>query len=152
MFQFKDYADPIGQVHVVDSVEVMLADLERYWDESRAGRSFWKSGVSMSKVTSFLMYSLDGLVNAVNEAVITGPDKKATVLNALDRLYEYTVREALPFWLRPVASPIKSYVIHVLVSNAIDWMVLKYKQGSWSSVSKEPVEAPKTARRSRRKK
>jgi hypothetical protein len=133
MFYFKDSADPVGQVQVVGSVERMLVELKRFWDEQKSSRSFWKGGVSISKVTSFLMYALDGLVNAVNEAVITGPDKKATVLDALERLYEYTVREALPFWLRPVASPIKSYVINVLVSNAIDWMVLKYKEGSWSS-------------------
>lgn len=151
MFYFKDSADPVGQVHVVDSVEVMLEDLKKHWDDSRSGRSFWRSGVSLSKVTSFLMYALDGLVNAVNEAVITGPDKKATVLDALDRLYEYTVREALPFWLRPVASPIKSYVIYVLVSNAIDWMVFKYRQGSWSAAPKNPVEEPKAARKQRGK-
>jgi hypothetical protein len=158
MFYFKDSADPVGQIHLVESVESMLVELKRFWDEQRSSRSFWKGGVSLSKVTNFLMYALDGLVNAVNEAVITGPDKKATVLDALDRLYEYTVREALPFWLRPVASPIKSYVIHVLVSNAIDWMVLKYKQGSWSSpkvpaeVEKEPAadEPRVSARKPRR--
>jgi len=133
MFYFKDYADPIGEVQVVGSVEEMLVELKRYWDSKKSDRSFWGSSVSVSKVTSFLLYALDGFVNAVNEAVITGPDKKATVLDALDRLYEYTVREALPFWLRPVASPIKSYVIYVLVSNAIDWMVVKYRDGSWSS-------------------
>lgn len=146
MFYFKDSADPVGRVHSVDSVETMLDQLKALWDEQRLKRSFWGSGVSMSKVTSFLMYSLDGLVNAVNEAIITGPDKKATVLNALERLYDYTVREALPFWLRPVATPIKSYVIHVLVSNAIDWVVLKYKEGSWASKQEE-----KTARRRSRR-
>jgi hypothetical protein len=135
MFYFKDYADPIGQVRVVGSVEEMLVELKAHWDAKKSSRSFWGSGVSVSKVTSFLLYALDGFVNAVNEAVIPGPDKKATVLDALDRLYEYTVREALPIWLRPVASPIKSYVIHVLVSNAIDWMVMKYKEGSWSSAA-----------------
>jgi flagellin-specific chaperone FliS len=153
MFYFKDSADPVGQVQIVDSVERMLVELKTFWDEQKASRSFWKTGVSLSKVTNFLMYALDGLVNAVNEAVITGPDKKATVLDALDRLYEYTVREALPFWLRPVASPIKSYVIHVLVSNAIDWMVLKYREGSWSSsgVPAEAKEEPKASARKPRR-
>jgi hypothetical protein len=142
MFYFKDYSDPIGTAQRLDSVESMLEALKRAWDETRTKKSLLSSRVSFTKVTSFLLYSLDGLVNAVNEAVLTGPDKKATVLDAIDRLYDYTVREALPIWLVPVAMPIKSYVIHVLVSNAIDWIVAKYKEGSWGK-----KEAPASARR-----
>lgn len=148
MFYFKDHADPVGEVRPLESVEQMLESLKRVWDERSSGRHFWKSSVSLTKVTGFLLYALDGLVNAVNESLITGPDKKATVLDAIDRLYDYTVREALPIWLRPIAGPIKSYIIHVLVSSAIDWMVAKYKSGSWSV-----KESPKGVRRgSRRRK
>jgi len=131
MFYFKDYTDPVGTAQRLDSVESMIEALKRAWDEKRTEKSFLSAKVSFTKVTSFLLYSLDGLVGAANEAVLTGPDKKATVLDAIDRLYDYTVREALPIWLIPVAMPIKSYVIHVLVSNAIDWIVAKYKEGSW---------------------
>ena len=132
MFYFRDHADPVGKAHKVEAVEAMLEGLKTAWDAQKSSRSFWGGGVSLSKVTNFLLYSLDGVVNAVNEAVITGPDKKATVLAALERLYDYTVREALPIWMRPLAGPIKAYIIHVLVSNAIDWIVAKYKSGSWS--------------------
>lgn len=146
MFYFRDHADPVGDAHKVEAVEAMLEGLKKAWDEQNSKRSFWGGGVSLSKVTSFLLYSLDGVVNAVNEAVLTGPDKKATVLAALERLYDYTVREALPIWMRPLAGPIKAYIIHVLVSNAIDWMVAKYKSGSWHK-----KEEPKTAKRGARR-
>lgn len=147
MFYFKDYSDPIGTPHRLDSVESMLENLKKTWDGQEAKKSFLSARVSFTKVTSFLMYALDGLVNAANEAVLIGPDKKATVLDAIDRLYDYTVREALPIWLVPVALPIKSYVIHVLVSNAIDWIVMKYKNGSWSNKKEAPVGARRKARR-----
>lgn len=147
MFYFKDHADPVGVSHKVESVESMLEGLKRAWDAGESKRSFWKGGASLSKVTGFLLYALDGLVNAVSECVLTGPDKKATVLDAIDRLYDYTVREALPIWLRPFAGPIKAYIIHVLVSSAIDWVVAKYRSGSWSA-----KESPKAARRSPRRK
>lgn len=139
MFYFKDSVDPVGQVQRLDSVEKLIEDLKKVWDEGRSKSSFWKSGPNLTKVTNFLLYALDGLISVVNETLIPGPDKKATVLDAIDRLYDYTVREALPIWLRPIAGPIKAYVIHVLISNAIDWMVMKYKSGSWSK-----KEAPKT--------
>lgn len=147
MFYFKDHADPVGEAHRIDSVELMLEELKRAWDEQNAKRSFWGGGVSLNKVTSFLLYSLDGVVNAVNEAVIPGPDKKATVLAAIERLYDYTVREALPIWMRPLAGPIKSYIIHVLISSAIDWMVAKYKSGSWSKRKEETKSVRKASRR-----
>lgn len=146
MFLFKDHADPVGVPHEIESVERMLEDLKRVWDGQKSKRSFWGVGSGMGKVTNFLLYSLDGLVTVVNEAVIPGPDKKATVLYALERLYDYTVREVMPIWLRPIASPIKSYIIHVLVSSAIDWMVMKYKEGSWSKKKDE-----KAARRGSRR-
>lgn len=147
MFYFKDYADPVGVAHEVESVERMLEALKRAWDEQSKRKSFWGRSVDLSRVTSFLLYSLDGVVNAVNEAVLTGPDKKATVLAALERLYDYTVREALPIWLRPFAGLIKSYVINVLISNAIDWVVAKYRSGSWV-----PKEESKGARKKRGRK
>jgi hypothetical protein len=146
MFYFREYADPVGEAHEVEAVELMLEGLKKAWDEQKSKRSFWGGRVNFSKVTSFLLYSLDGVVNAVNEAVLTGPDKKATVLAALERLYDYTVREALPIWMRPLAGPVKAYIIHVLISNAIDWMVAKYKSGSWSKKD-EPKVASRRARR-----
>lgn len=136
MFKIKDSANPVGEARVVDSVEEMILGFKRLWDGQRTTKSFWRPSVDLSKVTNFILFAMDGFVGAVSEAVMTGPDKKATVLAAVDRLYDYVVREALPIWLVPFAGPIKAYIIGVLVSNAIDWVVLKYKSGSWSSPKK----------------
>ncbi len=70
-----------------------------------------------------------------------GPEQKVTVLKGIDRLYEYVIKEALPIWLKPFAKQVKQYVIYVLISNAIDWMVGKYRDGNWKpEVVEEVVE------------
>lgn len=128
---FKDNANPVGTAHVIKEVEQRLQFYRDLWDARVARRSFWGPRVSLSSLTNFLMVALDDLVIAVGSYVISGPDKKATVLDAIDRLYDYTVREALPIWIRPFAGPVKNYIVYVLISNAIDWMVAKYQSGNW---------------------
>lgn len=130
---FRDYADPVGVAHKIDAVETKLDFYKRLWDSQWSRRRMWVPKVGLSRLTNFLMVALDDFVVLVSEVAIPGHDKKATVLEAVDRLYEYTVREALPIWLRPIAAPIKNYVVYVLASNAIDWMVTKYKSGSWKA-------------------
>jgi hypothetical protein len=130
MFKFKDKANPVGVIHKVSEIEEKLVKYARMWDEQRA-RGFWLSKSDRSRLTHFMLVALDDFMISVAILSIPGPDKKATVLDAMDRLYEYTVREALPIWLRPFAEPVKQYVVYVLVSFAIDWAVQKYNTGSW---------------------
>jgi hypothetical protein len=128
---FKDHANPVGAAKRVNEIETRLNFYRSLWDSQNNKRSFWSPKISLSRVTNFLMVALDDFVVTAATVVIAGPDKKATVLDAVDRLYDYTVREAMPIWMRPIATPVKQYIIYVLVSNAIDWMVAKYKNGSW---------------------
>jgi len=130
---FRDYADPVGLVHRVEAVEKRIEFYKALWSSQWAGKSVWVPKVGLSRLTNFLMVALDDLVVLMSEVAIPGHDKKATVLDAIDRLYDYTVREAMPIWMRPIASPIKHYIVYVLVSNAIDWMVSKYNNGSWKA-------------------
>lgn len=129
---FKESANPVGTAQRVEEIEKRIEFYRNLWDSQRNRRSLWVPKVSLSTVTNFLMVALDDLVVTIASFVLPGPDKKATVLDAIDRLYDYTIREAMPFWMRPIAGPVKSYVIHVLISSAIDWMVAKYQNGNWS--------------------
>jgi hypothetical protein len=67
----------------------------------------------------------------VDVCIENGPDKKATVLAAIDHLYDFVGREAVPVLLRPFASKIKNYIIYTLVAASIDWIVNKYRHGEW---------------------
>jgi hypothetical protein len=124
----KEQADPVGKPQVIESVESLLDLYMRLWDENKNKKSAWKS-LDATKITNFLMKAVDDFIVAVDASSILGKDKKATVLLATDRLYDYIVREAMPIWMVPFASVVKRYVVYVLVSNAIDWIVSKYKDG-----------------------
>ncbi len=129
-------ANPVGEVYECEDVTKYVEALAAEWDGVRGETSWWRfwkrSTAHMYKATKFLMQSLDGLVMLVDDLTdLSGPNKKATVLNAVDILYDYVVREAIPIWMRPIAGRVKDYVIHTLVSTAIDWMVDKYREGAW---------------------
>jgi hypothetical protein len=127
---FKDKANPIGSIHKINEIENKISHYMQMWDELKKVKSFWKPKIDFSKITNFLLFALDDFINIISIIEIPGKDKKATVLDAIDRLYEYTIKEAMPFWMKPFAGAVKNYIIYILVSNAIDWIVLKY-QSSW---------------------
>ena len=134
----KEQADPVGKKQFVESVEALLDLYMRLWDQKKSTRSALFR-FDASKVTNFLLRAVDDFIVAVDSSNILGQDKKATVLYAMDRLYDYVSREALPLWLVPFAGVVKQYVVYVLVSNAIDWIVSKYKDG-WKPRSMRPWE------------
>lgn len=138
--EIKSDSNPVGIVRNTLEIEQKLNSLIKKWDEKiKEVSSSWmhswgiKSKATISLATSFLLGALDELIVTVDEVLIKGPDKKATVLNCLDKLYEYVLREALPIWLRPFGSAVKQYVIYSLASYAIDYIVLKYRNGIWKT-------------------
>lgn len=143
--EIRSEPNPIGTIQKIKQFEEKIAYLKQKWDEEVKLKSkkwinyFLCSKVNLTAATNFLLFALDDLVFTIDNLLEYGPDKKATVLNGLDRLYEYVLREGLPIWLRPIAAPIKNYIIYTLASNAIDWMVEKYKNGSW----REKIKAEK---------
>lgn len=139
--------NPVGEARQIDAVEDQLIFLASQWDKETTAPEWvwyywampwkWGQNVSLFKVTDFLIKSLDRMIEIVEEAVDLGPDKKATVLNAISRLYDYVVREAIPVWLRPFSARVKDYIVNVLVSTAIDWIVDKYNNGEWRNKPEE---------------
>lgn len=134
----KQNSNPIGKAQDLPEFNETVLVLSERWDESIKGISTnwlysWgiKSKAGLSLATGFLLGALDELIVTVDQLLENGPDKKATVLAGLDRLYEYVMREALPVWLRPFATLIKEYVIYSLASYAIDYIVSNYKNGNW---------------------
>jgi hypothetical protein len=129
----KDESNSVGEVVQIEAIDLYIQELIKEWDENKESVPWYKiwHKVSMSRVTNFLMNAIDDLICYVDDVVDKGADKKATVINAIEKLYDYVIREALPIWLKPFAGSVKNYIIHVLVSNAIDWMVDKYRNGSW---------------------
>jgi hypothetical protein len=139
-----DAANPIGEAKIDDAVETYVNIMTAEWDKAKGSIpwwQFWKRN-SMVRVTNFLLKSIDDLIAYVDELVdLHGSDKKATVLRAVELIYDYIVKEAMPIWLKPFAGRIKEIIILDVISPAIDWMVAKYRDGSWNKNPAEEIAA-----------
>ena len=106
--------NPVGQVHQLKEIEITLSSLIKQWDhEVEQVQCDWRKPwtwcrkINLVKLTNFLMFALDKFINVVDSMIDLGPDKKATVLNAISRLYDYTIKEAMPLWLKPFSGKVK---------------------------------------------
>lgn len=113
-----------GKVHNLEEVNNKLKELIASWS------NYVKEKFDLSTVIKFSIFALDQFIQVAKDYNIPGVDKKATVLSAFDRLYDFIV-SGMPIWAKPIFIPIKQYVIYILASVLIDWVVSKYKDGSW---------------------
>lgn len=129
----KDNANPVGTAYVDDNIDNFVKVMSAEWDSTKETipwYAFWRK-VSLTRVTNFMLSVLDELIAYVDDLLDAGPDKKATVMEAMERLYDYVIAEALPIWLKPFAGAIKKYILNDVISPAIDWIVEKYRNGDW---------------------
>jgi len=132
--------NPIGSVQQLDAVEQRVNMLAEKWREDNPKPKwwqFWKKGTTLYRVVKFIINALDELILMVDDMIDNGADKKATVVAAVGLLYDYIIREAMPIWLRPFAGKIRKLIIDVLVVTAIDWIVAKYRTGTWRKSEEE---------------
>lgn len=129
---------PVGEIKSTNEVQEFVDVMSKEWDEGKVttNQSFWKNWLGFSKtsmvnVTKFLIYCLDGLIILVDKLIDGGPDKKATVLFAIANLYDHIAKDALPFLAKPWAGGIKAFIVYTVISLAIDFIVSKYKEGTW---------------------
>jgi len=125
----------IGESKKIDKIEEKVEELKGNWDLiatiEKSGWFDWKPRVNLYKLTNFLLIAVDELINVIDEFVLEGKDKKATVLSSIEKLYDYATKEALPIWLIPFSNHVKTYIIYTLISTSIDWIVTKYRNGEW---------------------
>ena len=131
-------SDPIGvenQEVLNDSIQVVIDT----WKTEEITKQKW-SKVKGAWITAinYVVSAGDYFIQQVDVLMVSekGEDKKATVLAALSKVYDNIVSPFLPIWLRPFNSRIKDFVIYVLASIMVDFFVSKYRNGSWSSETK----------------
>ena len=135
--------NPIGQAHNIQKINNKVNDILAKWEKDNPKPkvswwnpfSWWKTRrSSLLKVTLFLFECVDNFIRYIENEVINGPDKKATVIAAIAIIYDYIVKEAMPAWAKPFAGKIKGFFIGILISGVIDFVVKKYNEGwGWSS-------------------
>lgn len=124
--------NPVGSAKVVPDAQELVDKLIQLWNSSKKTNTF---GTALS----FLLNCIDELVNLVEDLIPAGVDKKATVLSYLNAIYEKIVYPALPMWLKPFSFAIRSFIIDVLASVVIDFIVKKYNDIGWKTNKVEVV-------------
>lgn len=94
---------------------------------------------SLAKSSIFVLDSLDNSINLVEELTISGKDKKEVVLFIMSTFFENVISKSMPAYIYPFEKIIRVFVIKVVLSAFIDFMVKKYNEGSWTWKRKESI-------------
>lgn len=132
--------NPVGEVKQVVAIDNLVKSLTDQWAAENPAPKWWqiwKKGTALYKVVKFILDAVDDLIIAVEKELANGPEKKSVVLAACCIIYDFIVANALPLWAKPFAGRIRNFIIFVLIAAAIDWIVQKYRNGSW-----KPLEEP----------
>lgn len=121
---------PIGTS--LDLLNSEVQDIIQLWKNNVITSKPWTNSVGKwVTVSNFLITSADYFIRAIDPVDVAGSDKKATVLDALNKIYDATVPSLLPIFIRPFNSYIKNFIFNVIVPLAIDFIVKKYHDSHW---------------------
>jgi hypothetical protein len=118
---------------VLDELNSYLENLKKSWDRKNPTKSSWMSinRTQLINCTIFLITALDDLIVYVQGVIPKGSDTKTAVMAVLSSSFDYIAVQAFPIFLKPFAPTIKQIIIGVIISQLIDFIVSKYKEGSW---------------------
>lgn len=123
--------NPVGvsHIHLLDkNITKVIED----WNQENPSPSWWgRLKGQWIKAVSYLISAIDYFIDSIDNALPHGPDKKATVMDAVTKVYDVIVPGLLPIWLKPFNKRIKQFVIHVVVSILIDFVVGKNRGQSF---------------------
>jgi hypothetical protein len=120
----------------IPSINTVIQNLIAQWTKENPSPKWWevwKKTNGLGKVVKFILNAVDSLILTVDKETIAGAEKKAAVLTACAAVYDFVALNAFPIWMKPFEIPIKMFLIYTVISTMIDWMVEKYKNGSWNS-------------------
>jgi hypothetical protein len=122
---------PVGQVKP-QLLEEDVKDAIRLWKINAPKSTWWNraSGAWISAV-GFIIRATDYFIRKIDELIPEGEDKKATVLDALGKVYDVIVPTLMPIWVRPFNKKIKDFIINVVASLLVDFIVSKYHESEW---------------------
>ena len=123
----KKEINPVGKVAENEKIELIVQNLKEVWDND----SKISTKEKKIKATHYMLASTDELIKEAESLEVEGQDKKATVLNALDTIYDYVAKGLVPFLMKPFSKVIKNFFLNVVISYAIDWFVEKYNVNEW---------------------
>jgi len=132
---------PVGKIVSDIGIETYIETMAIKWEQNKSTSKWWQvwKKVSFVSITNFLLARLDDLIAYVDNLIASRVDKKATVLDAIVRIYDNIIYQAMPVWLKPFSPLVRAIVIGQIIPAAIDFMVSKYHEGSWNKKDSELV-------------
>lgn len=118
---------------LLSKLEKYLDSLKKQWDVAHPKSKSWftLSRNYILDCTIFLVSVLDDLIIFVQHHVEKGSDKKHIVMSMSSDVFDHIVLNAFPIWLKPFASIIKEIVVSIIISQLVEFIVKKYKDGAW---------------------
>lgn len=135
--EIKSTTNPIGFVNEVAGLNDLCVKLKGEWALAKQT----VKDISLISGVQFLTNCLDQLICYLVNENFAGAEKKATAMAYFSTLYDTVAADFMPVYLVIFSSTIKDFIVGIVVNQVIDFMVDKYKNGSWS-VPAQP-EAPK---------
>lgn len=125
----------------VVKLQSFLDEAKEKWNQENPKPKSWydKNKVYLVKTTTFLISTTDSLINFVETFIPKGTDKKIAVLTIISQLFDYIASKAFPIWVVPFIPVIKHIVVSIIISNLIEFIVSKYRDGSWKWEKKSDV-------------
>jgi len=127
-------------------LNTFLEETKQKWDLENPHPKSWfdRNKVYLVKTTTFLISCTDQLINLVQNFATAGQNKKIAVLAITGQIFDYIAAKAFPIWISPFAPIIKQIVVTIIISNLIEFIVSKYKDGSWNMEKKNEPTKPAT--------
>jgi hypothetical protein len=119
---------------IINQLENYLSDLKNQWKTASITNNSWWYFTAGYVVNAFnfLLQCIDKTILFVEPLIPTGQDKKAVVMAIMDKLFDYTVVQACPLWLKPFIPAIKGIYL-IICGETINYIVAKYNSGFWST-------------------
>lgn len=120
--------------NIKDLLIAIISEIFANWMAIPKSNNWFFGKVNWSNVVNFVSQSLDKLIQFVEEKFpeLNGQSKKEVVLQAASVIYDMISKEIMPVFLKPFNTQIKSFIINVVLSNIIDFLVKKYNEGGWN--------------------
>ena len=127
---------------VLSELNIYLDTLKKKWDDQYPDKKSWFSlhKTYVLNSTIFLISVLDDLIVFVQSSIPRGADKKLAVMAVLSKIFYYIVVQAFPVWMTPFAAIIKEMIVGVVISQLVEFIVSKYKNGEWKTNSNLKIE------------
>jgi len=114
---------------VFSKLESYLSLLKFKWDCLYPNPKLDKSRIL--DCTAFIISALDGLIVFVQDNIPKGSDRKLAVMAVVTEVFNYIIVNNAPLWLKPFIPLIREVMVNLVISQLIEFIVNKYKEGIW---------------------